>query len=136
MLFFNRVCLFRGLPSLTPKIKAMPGMLGGGENICGWLFMMELLPLGYHCTKKRRSYLSQTQDAAYSWNTDRRTTENTKPDLFRTARACDGIIIFLNKNAFLARHTHCLVCDCNQFTNRLCGVELSENKTGRNFIEF
>ena len=31
-----------------PKIKAVLGMLGGGENICGWLFMMELLlPLGY-----------------------------------------------------------------------------------------
>ena len=26
-------------------IKAMLGMLGGGENICGWVFMMELLPL-------------------------------------------------------------------------------------------
>ena len=23
-------------------IKAMLGMLGGGENLCGWLFMMEL----------------------------------------------------------------------------------------------
>ena len=33
------------------KIKAMLGMLGGGENICGWLFMMELLPLGYHCMR-------------------------------------------------------------------------------------
>ena len=30
---------------------------------------------------------------------------------------------FLNKNDFLARHTHCLVCDSNQFTNRLCGVK-------------
>ena len=29
------------------EIKAMLGMLGGGENLCGWLFMMELLPLGY-----------------------------------------------------------------------------------------
>ena len=28
------------------KIKAMLGMPGGGENVCGWLFMMELLRLG------------------------------------------------------------------------------------------
>ena len=33
------------------KIKAMLGMLGGGENLCGQLFMMELLPLGYHCMR-------------------------------------------------------------------------------------
>ena len=32
------------------KIKAMLEMLDGGENICGWLFMME--PLGYHCIRK------------------------------------------------------------------------------------
>ena len=25
-------------------IKAILGMLGGGENLCGWLFMMELSP--------------------------------------------------------------------------------------------
>ena len=39
---------------------------------------------------------------------------------------------FLNKNDFLARHTHtdCLECDSNQFTNRLCSVSVSENKTG------
>ena len=29
-------------------IKAMLGMLGGGENLCDWLFMMELLPLRYY----------------------------------------------------------------------------------------
>ena len=34
------------------RIKAMLGMLGGGENIFGWLFMMELLSLGYHCIRK------------------------------------------------------------------------------------
>ena len=34
------------------KIKAMLGMLGGGESICGWLFIMELLPLRYHCLRK------------------------------------------------------------------------------------
>ena len=33
------------------RIKAMLGMLGGGENLCGWLFMMKLLPLGYHCMR-------------------------------------------------------------------------------------
>ena len=38
-----------GKPQL--KIKGMLGMLGGGENLCGWLFMMELLPLGYHCMR-------------------------------------------------------------------------------------
>ena len=27
---------------LFPVIKAVLGMLGGGENLCGWLFMMEL----------------------------------------------------------------------------------------------
>ena len=32
-------------------IKAMLGMLGGGENLCGWLIMMELSPLGYHCIR-------------------------------------------------------------------------------------
>ena len=32
-------------------IKAMLGMLGGGENLCDWLFMMELLPLGCHCMR-------------------------------------------------------------------------------------
>ena len=26
-------------------IKAMLGMLGGGENLCGWLFIIELLSL-------------------------------------------------------------------------------------------
>ena len=31
----------------------MLGMLGGGENICGWLFMKALLPLGYHCIRKK-----------------------------------------------------------------------------------
>ena len=30
----------------------MLGMLGGGGNICGWPFMMKLLPLWYHCIKK------------------------------------------------------------------------------------
>ena len=34
----------------------MLGMLGGGENLFGWLFMMELLPL--------EAYISQRQDAA------------------------------------------------------------------------
>ena len=29
----------------------MLGMLGGGENMCGWVFMMELLPLGYPCMR-------------------------------------------------------------------------------------
>ena len=33
-------------------IKAMSGMLGGRENTCGWQFMMELLPLGYHCIRQ------------------------------------------------------------------------------------
>ena len=33
------------------RIKAMLGMLGSGGNICGWLFMMELFPLGYHCMR-------------------------------------------------------------------------------------
>ena len=42
----------------------MPGMLGGGENICGWLFMMELLPFGYHCRGHDKAYISQRQDAA------------------------------------------------------------------------
>ena len=28
--------------------KSKLGILGDGEKICGWLFMMELLPLGYH----------------------------------------------------------------------------------------
>ena len=39
-------------------IKAMLGMLGGGENICGWLVMMELLPLGYHWHKEMRKLIS------------------------------------------------------------------------------
>ena len=34
------------------RIKAMLGMLGGGENMCDWLFMMGLLPLGYHWIRK------------------------------------------------------------------------------------
>ena len=38
--------------SVQGRIKAMFGMLGGGENICGWLFMMGLLPLEYHCIRK------------------------------------------------------------------------------------
>ena len=42
----------------------MLGMLGGGENICGWLFMMELLPLGCHCMRTYKAYISQRQDAA------------------------------------------------------------------------
>ena len=28
--------------SLRKEIKAMLEMLGGGENLCSWLFMMEL----------------------------------------------------------------------------------------------
>ena len=32
-------------------IKAMLGMLGGGESLCSWVFMMELLLLGYHCMR-------------------------------------------------------------------------------------
>ena len=31
----------------------MLGMLGGGENICGWLFMMALFTWGYHCIRKK-----------------------------------------------------------------------------------
>ena len=34
------------------KIKAMLRMLGGGENICGWLFMMELFTLGVSLHQK------------------------------------------------------------------------------------
>ena len=52
------------------KIKAMFGMLGGGENICGRLFMMELLPFqvipdhgnrqrGGHCLKAFHLNLSE-----------------------------------------------------------------------------
>ena len=41
-LFFHAKCL---------KIKTMFGMLGSRENLCGWLFIMELLPLGYHCIR-------------------------------------------------------------------------------------
>ena len=40
-----------GIGAFQVKIKAMLGMLGGGENIYGWLFMMELLPLEYHCMR-------------------------------------------------------------------------------------
>ena len=58
------------------EIKAMFGMLGGGENICGWLFIMELLPLGYHCIRKWQS-LSQSDAGSCSWNTDCWTTWNT-----------------------------------------------------------
>ena len=46
----------------------MLGMLGGGENICGWLFMMELLPLGLgvslHEDMTKLISVSQRQDAA------------------------------------------------------------------------
>ena len=52
--------------SNTKKIKAMLGMLGSGENSCGWLFMMELLPLGYHCVEDmtKQISVSQRQDPA------------------------------------------------------------------------
>ena len=43
---------------------------------------------------------------------------------------------FLNKNDFLPRRTHCLICDSNQFTNRLCGVKVSENKTDKILSNF
>ena len=44
----------------------MLGMLGGGENICGWLFMMELLPFGasLHEDMTKLISVSQRQDAA------------------------------------------------------------------------
>ena len=47
----SNFCNARDLCPTIP-IKAMLGMLGGGENICGWLFMMELLSLRYHCIRK------------------------------------------------------------------------------------
>ena len=51
------------------NIKAMLGMLGGGENLCDWLFMMEILPLGYHCMRTWQSlYLSEA--GCCSWNTE------------------------------------------------------------------
>ena len=37
-------------------------MLCGGENICGWLFMME--PSGITAQGNDKAYLSQRQDAA------------------------------------------------------------------------
>ena len=43
-----RACLGQNVKISLPQacqikeIKAMLGMLGGGENLCGWLFMMEL----------------------------------------------------------------------------------------------
>ena len=42
----------------------MLGMFGGGENICDWLFMMKLLPLRYHCTRKLQSLSQSEEDAA------------------------------------------------------------------------
>ena len=43
----------------------MLGMIGDGENIFGWLFMMELLFLGYHCMRTRESlYQSEAPSAA------------------------------------------------------------------------
>ena len=51
------------------KIKAVLGMLDGGENTCGWLFMLELLPLGYHCMRTWQS-LNQSEAEHCSWNTD------------------------------------------------------------------
>ena len=56
----------------------MLGMLGSGENICGWLFMMELLPLGYHCIRNDKAYLSQRQDATDG-------TQTTEPLAIPTA---------------------------------------------------
>ena len=57
------------MEEMHDKIKAMLGMLGGAENICGWLFMMQLLPLGYHRIRKSQS-LSQSEAGRYGWNTD------------------------------------------------------------------
>ena len=61
-------------------IKAMLGMLGGGENICGWLFMMELLPLGLLLQEDMAKLISvsQRQDAADG-------TQTTEPLVILTA---------------------------------------------------
>ena len=55
-------------PKGLKKIKAMLGMLGDGENICGCLFMMELLPLGYHCMRTWQSLYQP--DCWTPWNTN------------------------------------------------------------------
>ena len=43
----------------------MLGILGSGENLCGWLFMMELLPFGVSLHQDMtKLMLYQRQDAA------------------------------------------------------------------------
>ena len=56
----------------------MLGMLGGGENICGWLFMMELLSLGIIALGHGKDYISERQDAAAG-------TETAEPLVILTA---------------------------------------------------
>ena len=40
----------------------MLGLLGGGENVCGWLFMMELFTLGVSLHKKMTDPATQTAE--------------------------------------------------------------------------
>ena len=42
------ILLRRLLSHIKVKIKAMLGMLGGGENICGWLFINITLAVSLH----------------------------------------------------------------------------------------
>ena len=81
----------------------MLGMLGGGENLCGWLFIMELLSLGYHCMRTWQS-LYQSEAGRCSWNTDCWTTCNTNGMLifFCSQRAWNATIRYL-----LPSNYHC-----------------------------
>ena len=54
-------------------------MLCGGENICGWLFMME--PSGIIAQGNDKAYLSQRQDAAAE-------TQTAEPLVIPTLTVC------------------------------------------------
>ena len=56
----------------------MLGMLGGGENICGWLFMLELLPLDIIACGHDKAYISQRQNTAAG-------TQTAEPPVILTA---------------------------------------------------